>query len=185
MRENSLRRTEVRIGGFGGQGIVLAGVLLGRAALDDGRHAVQNQSYGAEARGGAARSEVIVADGPIVYPEVVAPDILVCLSQAALDRYLKDLRPEGVLVVDAELVAQVPHWPGRGLCEQPFTAVAERELGRAIAANMVMLGFVAALTGVVGLPALKRAVAAGAPAGTEALNLRAVERGAEMAGVLV
>ncbi len=176
-----MERTEVRIAGFGGQGVVLAGVLLGRAALEDGRYAVQTQSYGAEARGGAARSEVIITDQPALYPEVVAPHLMVVLSQAALDRYLEDLRPEGVLIADAELVTRIPERPEGLLLQERFTEVAGKELGRPIVANMVMLGFMVQATGLVGLHSLRAAVKKGVPPGTEQLNLKAVERGIELA----
>ncbi|MCC7262103.1 MAG: 2-oxoacid:acceptor oxidoreductase family protein [Candidatus Latescibacteria bacterium] len=176
-----MERTEVRIAGFGGQGVVLAGVLLGRAALEDGRYAVQTQSYGAEARGGAARSEVIITDQPALYPEVVAPHVMVVLSQAALDRYLGDLRPEGLLIADAELVTRLPDRPGGLVLHERFTEVAGKELGRSIVANMVMLGFLVQATGLVGLDSLRAAVKKGVPPGTEPLNLKAVERGIELA----
>lgn len=177
-----MERTEVRIAGFGGQGVVLAGVLLGRAALEDGRYAVQTQSYGAEARGGAARSEVIITDQPALYPEVVAPHVMVVLSQAALDRYLGDLRPDGLLIADAELVTRLPEGPDGRVLQARFTEVAGKELGRGIVANMVMLGFMVQATGVVGLDSLRAAVKKGVPPGTEQLNLKAVERGIELAG---
>jgi len=174
-----MARTEVRIAGFGGQGVVLAGVLLGQAALNDGRYAVQTQSYGAETRGGAARSEVIVSDEPVVYPEVIAPGVMAVLSQAALDRYLSDLAPDATLIVDADLVTDVPE-TGAQLYRGRFTEVAGQELGRPIVANMVMLGFLVAATGVVSGGGLREAVRAGVPAGTEALNLKALTRGMEM-----
>ncbi|MFH1845169.1 MAG: 2-oxoacid:acceptor oxidoreductase family protein [bacterium] len=171
----------MRIAGFGGQGVVLAGVLLGRAALADGLHAVQNQSYGAEARGGAARSEVIISAAPIVYPEVTAPRIMTAMSQAAVDRYLADLRPDGTLIVDTELVTRLPQDAPYRILRGPFTQVAGEELGRAIVANMVMLGFLAAATGVVGRDNLRQTVRQGVPPGTEGLNLKALERGMELA----
>lgn len=177
-----MERTEVRIAGFGGQGVVLAGVLLGRAALEEGRYAVQTQSYGAEARGGAARSEVVIAGEPVLYPEVVAPQVLAVLSQAALDRYLPELREDGTLIADAELVSRVPERPAGRILRGRFTGVAGEELGRPIVANMVMLGFLVQATGLVRPDSLRRAVAGGVPPGTEQLNLKAVERGAEMAG---
>lgn len=177
MRE---QRTEIRIAGFGGQGVVLAGVLLGRAALEDGRHSLQNQSYGAEARGGAARSEIVIADAPIVYPEVIAPDVMAALSQAALDRYVQDLRADGFLIVDTELVSRVPADAPYRILRGDFTRIAGDELGRSIVANMVMLGYLARATGVVSPEALRRAVSGGVPAGTEELNLRAIDRGAEL-----
>ena len=179
-----MERTEVRIGGFGGQGVVLAGVLLGQAALNDGRYAVQNQSYGAEARGGAARSEVVIADEPIIYPEVIAPQIMAVLSQAALDRYLPDLRPDGTLIIDTELVSQVPDRPQGKVLGGGFTEIAGQELGRPIVANMVMLGFLVEATGLVAQASLREAVGKGVPKGTEELNLNAVERGLELAARL-
>lgn len=176
-----MERTEVRIAGFGGQGVVLAGVLLGQAALNSGKYAVQTQSYGAEARGGAARSEVIVSDEPVVYPEVVAPQVLAALSQAALDRYLPDLAPGGVLIVDADLVPEVPEGLEAAVHRGRFSEVAGRELSRPIVANMVMLGFLTAVTGVVSQEGVREGVRSGVPKGTEALNLRALARGMEMA----
>lgn len=175
-----MERLEVRIAGFGGQGVVLAGVLLGRAALEEGRYAVQTQSYGAEARGGAARSEVVIASEPVLYPEVVAPHVLAVLSQPALDRYLPDLRDEGTLILDEELVSRVPERPAGRILRGRFTAVAAGELGRPIAANMVMLGFLVGATGLVAPDSLRQAVAKGVPPGTEQLNLKAVERGIEL-----
>lgn len=173
--------TEVRLAGFGGQGIVLAGVLLGTAALADGLYAVQSQSYGAEARGGAARSEVIVSPEAILYPEVTCPRVLAAMSQAALDRYLGDLHPEGVLIVDAELVGQVPASHEPRTRRGAFTSIAGSELGRPVVANMVMLGFLATTTRVVTWESLTATVAAGVPRGTEELNLRALTRGRELA----
>ncbi len=175
--------TEVRIAGFGGQGVVLAGVLLGTAALADGLFAVQSQSYGAEARGGAARSEVILSRVPILYPEVTSPCLMAAMSQAALDRYVADLRPDGVLVVDAELVTRVPPHLEARTRRAAFTHVAGQELGKPVVANMVMLGFLATVTQVVSWSSLEGAVAAGVPRGTECLNLKAVARGRQLAGV--
>ena len=176
-----MQRTEVRIGGFGGQGVVLAGVLLGQAALNDGRYAVQNQSYGAEARGGAARSEVIVSEQPVVYPEVISPQVMAVLSQAALDKYLPDLQPGGTLIVDADLVSDVPEGVRAVVYRGRFAEVAGGELKRPIVANMVMLGFLAEVTGLVTGEGLREAVRSGVPPGTEELNLKALERGMELA----
>jgi 2-oxoglutarate ferredoxin oxidoreductase subunit gamma len=179
-QEVELGRTEVRIGGFGGQGVVLAGVLLGQAALNAGRYAVQTQSYGAEARGGAARSEVILSDEPVLYPEVVAPDTMVALSQAALDKYLSDLKPDGMLVLDADLVTDVPQDLTCTVRRGRFAHVAGEEMGRPIVANMVMLGFLQRTTGLLPASALRDAVAAGVPKGTEELNLQALAHGEAM-----
>lgn len=170
-------RTEVRIAGFGGQGVVLAGIVFGRAAMIEGHQVVQTQSYGAEARGGAARSELVIADEAIVYPEVTAPQCLVALSQPALDRYGGDLQPGGILVVDEELVTTADHVHAGRLLGAEFTEWATRETGRALAANMVMLGFVSGATDLVTAAALREAVAEEVPKGTVETNLRAVDRG--------
>jgi len=175
-------RTEVRIAGFGGQGVVLAGVSLGKAAMLDGYQAVQTQSYGAEARGGAARSEIVIANDPIIYPEVTAPNLMAALSQVALDRYLPDLRDDATLIIDTELVSQVPEREAPVL-GQSFTEVAGRDLGRPIVANMVMLGYLVGVTRVVTPASLRQAVREGVPPGTEELNLKAMERGAELAAL--
>lgn len=180
MKERLSQPVEIRIAGFGGQGVVLAGVLLGRAALSDGMHALQTQSYGAEARGGAARSEVIVSPEPIVYPEVIAPHLMVAMSQAALDRYLADLRRDGRLILDSELVRRIPDRPGSSLLSAPFTQIAGREFGRPIVANMVMLGFLGAATRLVSEESLRQSVLQGVPEGTEELNLKALSRGMEL-----
>jgi len=173
-----MERTEIRIAGFGGQGVVLAGMLLGRAAvLYDGKQAIQTQSYGAEARGGAARSEVILWDRPIVYPKVLKPDLMTALSQVALDKYVRDLKPGGTLILDADLVERPPQGADAQVYEAPFSKIATEELGRAIVGNMVMLGFMVGLTKVVSEDALRASVRTGVPKGTEELNLRALEIG--------
>ena len=98
-------RTEIRIAGFGGQGVVLSGVLLGNAAvLHDGRHAVQTQTYGAAARGGAARSDVIISEKHIVYPRVMQPDIMIAFTLEALNKYRNDLKKDALLIIDRDLV---------------------------------------------------------------------------------
>lgn len=166
-------RQEIRIAGFGGQGVVLAGVVLGRAGMLDGQFAVQGQSYGAEARGGGARAEVVLAREPVAYPEVIAPDLMVVLSQVAWSKYAADLRPGGLLVVETDLVTGADD----GAAGAPFTAIAERQVGRAIAANMVALGYLVGRSGAVSRESLERAVRELVPTGTEGMNLEAVAAG--------
>ena len=171
-------RHEVRFSGFGGQGIILAAVILGRAAaLYDGKHAVQTQVYGPEARGGASMSAVIIDDEPILYPEVHVPDIYVIMSQEGFERY-GARAPEGaVMLIDSDLVE------GRPACsfrEVPATSEARNTLGKVIVANIVMLGAVVAATGVVSDPAIEKAVLDSVPKGTEKLNLAALRRGMEL-----
>ncbi|MFQ5853128.1 MAG: 2-oxoacid:acceptor oxidoreductase family protein, partial [Candidatus Binatia bacterium] len=159
------KRFEIRLAGAGGQGMILAGLILAEAAaIYDGKNASQSQSYGAEARGGASRSEVIISDDEIIYPKVTNADLLLCMSQEACDRYCHELKEDGVLIVDSVNVERVPtdraYW-------MPITKIAEEATGRRITANMVGLGLVVGLTGVVSRRAIEAAVSARAPQGTE------------------
>ena len=171
-------RHEVRFSGFGGQGIILAAVILGRAAaLYDGKHAVQTQVYGPEARGGASMSAVIIDDEPIFYPEVTVPDIYVIMSQEGYERYGSKAQREAVMIIDSDMVE------GRPDCrfiDVPATSEARITLGKVIVANIVMLGAVVAATGVVSDAAIEKAVLDSVPKGTEKLNLAALKRGMEL-----
>jgi len=171
-------RHEVRFSGFGGQGIILAAVILGRAAaLYDGKHAVQTQVYGPEARGGASMSAVIIDDEPILYPEVTVPDIYVIMSQEGDERYGSQAQREAVMIIDSDMVE------GRPDCrfiDVPATSEARITLGKVIVANIVMLGAVVAATGVVSDAAIEKAVLDSVPKGTEKLNLAALKRGMEL-----
>jgi len=178
IRRDEPRRVEIRLAGEGGQGLILAGLILAEAAvIHDGKHACQTQSYGPEARGGASKSEVIIDSQPIDYPKVMAADILLALSQEACDQYFGDLKRDGVLVVDSGLVKRVPTNKAHRL---PITQVAKEATGRTITANIVGLGVVGGLTGIVSREALEAAVCARAPRGTVELNLLALARGYEL-----
>lgn len=175
-----MARTEIRIAGFGGQGVILAGVLLGQAAvLYDGRHAIQTQTYGAAARGGAARSDVIIDSAPIVYPQVTAPDIMAVLTNQALDKYLSDLRPDAVLIIDSGLV-NPPADTALKVLGVPATHTAVSEFKKSIVANMIVLGFLVAATDIVSIEAVERAVRGGVPKGTDDLNAQALLRGVSL-----
>jgi len=172
-------RTEIRIAGFGGQGVVLAGVLFGKAAvLCEGKHAIQTQSYGASARGGAARSDVIVSNDDIIYPQVTAPDVMVAFTTEALSKYQSKLKQDAVLIIDEDLVTP-PEGTSFRIYRVPATSIAVSEFGRGIVANMIMLGFLTAVTGVVSTQALEETIKTGVPKGTEELNLAAFRRGVE------
>jgi 2-oxoglutarate ferredoxin oxidoreductase subunit gamma len=173
-------RHEVRLSGSGGQGIILAATLLADAAAASGREVIGTQSYGPEARGGASKAEVIIADDEIDFPEVTAPVITVCLSQEAFDAYAALTVPGGLVVYDERLVTPQP-LEGRRLVGLPFTHLAETELGKAIAANIVMLGALQELTGVIGADALEDAVRRRLPAKIVELNVRALRLGHEHA----
>lgn len=168
---------EVRLGGFGGQGIILAGYILGRAAsVHAGRNAVMAQSYGPESRGGACMTEVVMADGEIAYPRVVEPNVVVVMSQQAYAKYASGRPAESVLVIDEDLVELDEEEAGRTVFKAPATRLAE-SLGRRIMANIVMLGFVCRATGILEREALRDAVEASVPRGTEEANLLAFDTG--------
>jgi 2-oxoglutarate ferredoxin oxidoreductase subunit gamma len=168
-------RYEIRLAGEGGQGMILAGVILAEAAaVHEGLNATQTQSYGPEARGGASRSEVIVARGEIDYPKVIAADCLLCMSQEACDKFYAEVKEDGWILVDSSNVTRVPTHRAVTL---PVSDIAEEVTGRRITASMVGLGLVGGLSGVVSRPALERAVADRVPAGTEEINLKALAAG--------
>jgi 2-oxoglutarate ferredoxin oxidoreductase subunit gamma len=169
---------QVVLSGFGGQGVITAGQILGRAvAVHEGRNAVMAQSYGPESRGGAAKTEVILADGEIAYPRVVAPDVAVVLSQEAY-RKVGLPRPPGCLLIAEEDLVNLDEAAeqGRRVLRVPATRLAE-QLGRRVVLNIVTLGFLCGATGVVSPAALKAAVTASVPRGTEDLNVRAFDAG--------
>jgi 2-oxoglutarate ferredoxin oxidoreductase subunit gamma len=173
-------RTEIRIAGLGGQGIILAGILLGQAAIHEGKKAVQTQSYGAETRGGAARSEVILSNERIDYPKVISADITITMSQESFDKYGSDAKPEGALFVDPDLVTHIPATV-RTIYRVPATKLAADELKKTLVANMIMLGAVAAVTKCVELDSLRMSLSEVAPKASLDLNIRALERGFEWA----
>jgi 2-oxoglutarate ferredoxin oxidoreductase subunit gamma len=172
-------RHEVRFSGFGGQGIILSAVILGRAAvMHDNKFAVQTQVYGPEARGGASMSAVIIDDAPILYPKVANPDIYVIMSQEGFEKYGANADEKAVMLVDSTLVFSRP----KCRCiEIPATREAKQSLGRDIVANIVMLGALVASTHVVSEAALEKAILDSVPKGTEALNQKAMKKGIELA----
>jgi len=172
MNEN--KKQEVIITGFGGQGIVLAGRILGMAAaLWDRKESTLVQSYGPESRGGACCAQVIISDNVIRYPYVKTADVLVCMSQSAYEKYKGQLKAEGYLLTDKDLVTPNEE---RDFFSVPSTRMAE-ELGRAMMANIIMLGFVTAVTALVSEKAAKEAVLSSVPKGTEEMNLKAFAKG--------
>jgi len=171
-------RHEVRFSGYGGQGIILSAVILGRAAaLYDNKYAVQTQVYGPEARGGASMGQVVIDDEPILYPVVTDPDIYVIMSQQGFEKYGVWAREDAVMILDADLVRSRP---GCRYYEIPATAEAKENLGREIVANIVMMGALVATTRVVSREAIERAVLDSVPKGTEDLNQKALKRGFEL-----
>jgi len=173
-------RSEIRFAGFGGQGIVSAGKIAGRAAaIHDGKHAVMMQSYGPEARGGACNADVVVSDQPIGFPQLHRPGVMVIMSQEAYEKYTAGLDPEGTLIVDGDLVDMktLPP-PVDRVYSIPATRLAQ-ELGRKIVANVVMLGAFTAISRVVSRRAMLEAILASVPPRTKELNERAFTLGFE------
>lgn len=172
-------RYEVRLAGTGGQGVILAGILLAEAAIRDGKNVVQSQSYGPEARGGASRAEVVISDGEIHYPKVLQPDVTLCMSQKACDKYGGQMRKDGLLILDDDHVTRAPTTRA---VRVPMTRLARDVAGREIVANVVGLGLLVGLTEVVSRKALEAAVRDRAPRGTADVNLKALAAGFEEAG---
>jgi len=169
-------RTEVMFTGFGGQGIVLSGIILARAAVHDGKEVVQTQSYGPEARGGTCRAETIISGDIVYYPFVEEADILVAMSQEALDKYIKYIK-RGRLIVDSTAITRIPQKAGIKLDKVAAISIASEKLGKTIVANIVMLGALTNLTGIVSREAMEKAVRESIPRGAEELNLKALEEG--------
>jgi 2-oxoglutarate ferredoxin oxidoreductase subunit gamma len=173
--DNSLDRIEVRLAGEGGQGMILAGIILAEAAaIYDGKKAVQSQSYGPEARGGASKAEVIIAEEEIDYPKVLEPDVLLILSQEAYDKYVGTVKDGGLVVVDLN---NVEASDSDSVFQLPISNIAKETTGRAITANTVALGILVELTNIVSKTAISKAVAARAPKGTQEINQAALEAG--------
>ena len=171
--------TEIRIAGFGGQGVILAAAVIGKAAaLFEGGYATMTQSFGPEARGGSSSAQVILSREPILYPYVTQPDVLVVMSQEAATRFTPQLKPGGILITERELVRLDRYPPRVRVFGVPATRLAE-ELGRRVVLNIVMTGFFGAVTALLNPEALRKAVADSVPPALEKLNLQAFDRGFE------
>ncbi len=174
-------RVEICLSGAGGQGLILAGIILAEAAgIYEGKEVVQTQSYGPEARGGASKSEVIISSEPIAYPKVIKADILLALTQTACDKYIKNLSRDGLLIVDSSLVPKIPVVPVQ-IYPFPITKIAQERLGTKLVINIISLGIIAGLTGVVSREALKEAVYHRVPSRVKEINDQALSLGFDLA----
>lgn len=172
-------RYEIRLSGSGGQGIIMAAIILAEAAgVYDDKYVCQSQSYGPEARGGTSKAEVIISNQTIDYPKATKPDLLLTMNQEACDTYFPDLKAEGLLVVDSTLVHQIPT---NRVAAIPFTRIARKEIGKEMVANMVALGAVGVLSQIISLKNLEQALMARVPKGTEEINRKALHAGIEAA----
>ena len=174
-----MSRTEVRLSGAGGQGIVFAGLILGQAISlhEKGKFATLTQSYGPEARGGACCAEVVISDEPVGYPYVISPQVLVIMSQEAYNKYTPNAGPETLVIIDSDLVKPNASRNSKML-SIPATSLA-REMGRVVAANIIMLGFLAAICDVVSPESLKKSILTTVPEGAGEFNIKALTQGYE------
>ncbi len=178
-------KREIRLAGFGGQGIVLAGHILGKAgALFERKNAVFTQIYGPEARGGSCSADVVISEEAIYYPKVEQPNVLVVMSQGAMETYGSLISADGILILDEDLVSLDREPDVKTVYRVPCTRIAE-QMGKKIVANIVMLGALAALGEVVGYDSMRQAVLSSIPAGTEDLNTTAFDKGFQYAQSLL
>ena len=171
---------QLRLSGTGGQGLILAGIILAEAALLDGKNAIQSQSYGPEARGGSSKSEVLISDKVISNPKITVPNVVLAMSQEACKKYTVDLPEEGILITDSLFVEKLPEKKYSKVYELPITHTAQEELGKSLFANIIALGAIAKITGVVTIESLTKAVLSKVPKGTEAINEKALQLGMDM-----
>ncbi len=176
-----MNKQELRLTGSGGQGVILATVILAEAAVLSGLYAAQSQSYGPEARGGSCRAEVLVSPEPIGFTKVTRPTLLLALTQASLDKYTKKLPQDCIVLMDDSLTA--PEGVAHPL-RAPILRTAREQVGKALTANIVAVGCINEILRLVSRETLEQAVRMHIPRGTEALNMAALRAGEELAGGL-
>jgi 2-oxoglutarate ferredoxin oxidoreductase subunit gamma len=174
-----MQLTEIRVAGFGGQGVILSAIVLGKAAsIFQGAFATMTQNFGPEARGGACSAQLVLSDSPILYPYVTRPDILVVMSQEAYVRFAPELKDGGILIVEQDLVRASDADKKFQVLSIPATRIAE-VLGKRMVLNSVMVGFFTAVTNLLEPDAVRKAVADSVPASFQELNLKAFDKGLE------
>ncbi|MDK2822976.1 MAG: 2-oxoglutarate ferredoxin oxidoreductase subunit gamma [Clostridia bacterium] len=171
-----MKRWKFRLSGSGGQGLITAGIILGEAAVIEGKEVVQSQSYGPEARGGASKAEVIIDDKKINYPKVVIPEVLLAMSQEAADKYGTEIEDNGLIIIDSSMVNNFKNDKAK-IVNIPITKLAKEEIGKTFVANIIAISALVNLTKVVSFDSLKQAVLNRIPKGTEDINLKALEIG--------
>ena len=169
------KKIEIRISGLGGQGVVLAGQILGKAAVYDGKNVVQKGDYGAEARGSATKSEVIISDVEVGFPAVRKCDVLIAMSPEAVDKHLKDLKEDGVLLVDSSTVESIPKTKAK-IFKIPATNTAKEAFGAVIYANIIMLGALTKIAKIVNEESMEKAIRESVPEKTAEANVNAYKR---------
>jgi len=170
-----MNRWELRLSGSGGQGLITGGIILAEAALLDGKNALQSQSYGPEARGGASKAEVIISNEEITFPKVENCNLLLSLTQLSCNKYLSDLNPGGILVIDSSV--EMPTREDITIYKVPILETAEEKMKKPMVANIIALGVIYKITNIVSLDSLEKAILARVPKGTEVLNKTALNEG--------
>ena len=166
---------QLRFSGSGGQGVITAAIIFAEAVVMEGKYAVQSQSYGPEARGGASKAEVIISDEPVWHPHVEVPDVVLAMTQKAADKYYKDINPDGVLVLDEQLVPEPPDFSN--VIRIPITKYAIEKLGKPLFANIIALGALVKVTGLVDIDDVKTCVSRRVPPHTVEKNMQALDIG--------
>ena len=169
-------KNNIRLTGTGGQGLILAGIILAEAAILEGKNAIQSQSYGPEARGGASKAEVIISDSAIHFPKVQESDYLLCMSEKAYEKYNSGMKQDSVLIIDTTFVEEQTNAKAKTTYAIPITELAIKATGKEMTANICALGIISAL-GIVNEEALQKAILKRIPKGTEELNMKAFEAG--------
>lgn len=176
-----MEKYEVRLSGSGGQGLLLAGIILAEGAINDGKNSVQTQSYGPEARGGASKSEVIISSDVIDFPKVRDCDILLSLTQKSYEQYNEGLKDNGILIIDSSVTVAASG--NIKIYSVPILESAVKELGKPMVTNIIALGAIVEITKVISKESLEQAVLARVPKGTEELNKKALSLGYEIAKI--
>ncbi|WP_066497019.1 2-oxoacid:acceptor oxidoreductase family protein [Abyssisolibacter fermentans] len=177
-----VNQKEIRLSGSGGQGLILAGIILAEAAILDGKNTIQSQSYGPEARGGASKAEVIISDNVINYPKVRNCDLMLSLTQVACDKYLSQLNEGGILIIDDSI--EEPNRNDITIYRLPIIKTAATNIGRIMVSNIVALGALNGISNLVNENSLKKAILNRVPRGTENLNENAFNAGLQLAKAL-
>jgi len=171
--------TEIRVAGFGGQGVILSAIVLGKAcSIHEGKFATMTQNFGPEARGGACSAQLILSDSPVLYPYVTQPDVLVVMSQEAYVKFGAELKDGGMLIIERDLVRVTDEPKQQRIYSIPATRIAE-ELGKRMVLNIVMVGFFTAVTRLLDPEAVRKAIADSVPSNFRELNLKAFDKGYE------
>ncbi len=176
-----MEKYEVRLSGSGGQGLLLAGIILAEGAINDGKNAVQTQSYGPEARGGASKSEVIISTESIDFPKVRDCDILLALTQKSYEQYSEGLKDNGILIIDSSV--NIENVENKQVYSVPILSTAANDLGKPMVTNIVALGAIVEITKLISRESLEKAVLARVPKGTEELNKKALSMGYDIAKI--